>query len=142
MLFMWLFSLGACLANASLSPAPADATGHLVAQRPEAVAPDSDAAGDEDCHQDQLASSAQGGMQGHHGTSAKTNCQDFCGKATVSIPPLKSALDDVQAHALVATVFTTTALPVLPFTSLQPWVPRRDGERAPPILIAYLRLTL
>jgi hypothetical protein len=141
MLFMWLFSLGACLANACLSPTPAQAASHLGAQRSQAVAPDPDAAA-EDCHHDRLASSAQGDQQGHHGTNAKTNCQDFCGKATVSIPPLKSALEDVQAHALVATVFTTTALPVRPFSSVQHWVPRRDGVQAPPILIAYLRLAL
>jgi hypothetical protein len=143
MLFMWVFSLGACLANACLSVGPAHAASQDWAQPAEAEAVHLDAAADEGCHQHVLrALSADDGLPAHQEAAAKTNCQDFCGKATVSIPPLKSALDDVQAHALIATVFTTTALPVLPFTPTQPWVPRRDGVQAPPILLSFLRLAL
>jgi hypothetical protein len=82
-----------------------------------------------------------GDATAHHGGLAKTYCQDFCSKATVTIPPLKSALDDVQSHALVV-MATTVALPMPAFASVQLWVPRRDGVRAPPIPIAFLRLAL
>jgi hypothetical protein len=142
MLLMWVFSLGACLANACLSTGSAYAASHDVARATGAVAVHLDAAADEGCHHVQLALSADEGLPAHQDAAAKTNCQDFCGKATVSIPPLKSALDDLQAHALIARVFTTTALPVLPFTPAQPWVPRRDGVQAPPILFTFLRLAL
>jgi hypothetical protein len=77
----------------------------------------------------------------HHGSLAKTNCQDFCGKAAVTIPQLKSALDDAQSHAL-AVAATPAAVPVPAYAPVQLWVPRRDGVQAPPIPIAFLRLAL
>jgi len=69
------------------------------------------------------------------------NCQDFCDKATVSIPQQKSALDDVHGDALPPrTASAVLAVPDLPM--VQPWVPRRDGVWSPPIAITFLRLAL
>jgi hypothetical protein len=141
-LLLWLFGLGAGFANACLTSSPADTAsppGHHGAVAP---VPHHDSSVDEESHHDHLAMAGHDGLTDHHGTIAKTNCQDFCGKAAVSIPPLKATLDDAQAHALVATFFTTTALPVPAYEPLQLWVPRRDGVQAPPIPIAFLRLAL
>jgi hypothetical protein len=118
-LFLWLFGVATSVANACFTtvqavPVAASAASHQV---------DGDDAA------------------GHHGSLAKTNCQDFCGKASVTIPLLKSALDDVQSHALVATA-TTVTLPMPAFAPVQPWVPRMDGARSPPIPITFLRLAL
>jgi hypothetical protein len=141
-LFLWLFGLGSGIANACLTAGPADAASWPAFDSVGVMAPHPDAAAHEGAHHHHGTGSAHDGLTGHHGTIAKTNCQDFCGKASVSIAPLKSALDDVQAHALMATVFTTTALPVPEFAPVRLRVPRRDGVQAPPIPIAFLRLAL
>jgi hypothetical protein len=122
-LLLWLFGVGAGVANACL------ATGHPAAAHGHAR---SDAVG---------APLQEADAPTPVGNLAKANCQDFCDKATVSIPPLKSALDDTQSHPAIA----TTALTVLPMPAFAPrplWVPRRDGAQAPPIPIVFLRLAL
>ncbi len=141
-LLLWLFGLGASIANACLTTGPtgpvAAAASYLVTEAE--AHPDG-------AHDEQ--SQATGGVlpphsadaQVHQGSLAKTNCQDFCGKATVSIPALKSALDDVQSHAVIATT-GVTVLHMPAFAPVQLWVPRRDGVQAPPIPIAFLRLAL
>jgi hypothetical protein len=141
-LLLWLFGLGAGIAHACLTPELTDVAAVAVAAADVGLAAHHHAAADPASHHQHLAHSAQDGLAGHHGTIAKTNCQDFCSKATVSIPSLKSALDDVQAHALLTTVFTTTALPLPALAALPLWVPRRDGVKAPTIPIAFLRLAL
>lgn len=78
-----------------------------------------------------------------HGEPDNANCADFCDKAGASIPTLKPAVDDVQAHPVICLV-GATALPVPVLEPAQASVPRRDGVRAPPIPIpiAFLRLAL
>jgi hypothetical protein len=130
MLLLWLFGVGAAVANGCLASGPAGPAD------PAAEA----AAHAHHHHGAQPAHSADEALD-HHGGAAKTNCQDFCDKAHVSIPPLKSALDEVQVHALM---LTTVAI-VLPAPALAPvlaWVPRRDGVRLPPMPIAFGRLAL
>jgi hypothetical protein len=141
-LWLWLFGLGAGIAHACLTSVPTDAISPAIAQADDALAQHREATAHGGSHHEHPVSAAHDGLAGHHGTVAKTNCQDFCGKAMVSIPPLKSALDDGQAHALIAAVVTTTALPLQAVAPVQLWVPRRDGVQAPPILLAFLRLTL
>lgn len=118
---MWVFGIGAGVANACLSTVP---TEHHV------VHP---AVASEVTHHD--------GAEDPCGSPVNPNCQDFCGMASVSIPRLKPALDDVQAHALMPRV-AATASPVPVFEPVQLRLPRRDGVRAPPIPIALLRLAL
>jgi len=124
MLFLWLFGLGASVANACLiGPAGTAGPCHAVAS----MAPEHEGTAD--------------AQTDRHGTVATTNCQDFCGKATVSIPTQKPSFGDVALHA----AFTSAAGFVLPAparASVQPWMPRRDGVKAPPIPIAFLRLAL
>lgn len=120
-LFAWVFGMGAGVANACLSTVPTEHPGVHPAVASEVT------------HHD--------GAEDPHGSPANPNCQDFCDRASVSIPTLKPALDDVQAHALMPRV-AVTASPVPVFEPVQLLLPRRDGIRAPPIAIALLRLAL
>jgi hypothetical protein len=142
-LLMWLLSLGATVANGCLATAqsaPADATGSPLAD----AAPGHH--GSLPVHTAAIDATA---LPMHHGmapdgrgSQAKTNCQDFCAKATVSIPPLKSPLDDASSPAVLL-MAGLTVQPVLPaFGPATSWVPRRHGAQAPPIPIAFLRLAL
>lgn len=141
-LLLWLFGFGAGIANACISTGPnapaASTASHLGAT----IEGHSDIASHDHARADGGAlPSNSTDAPVHQGSLAKTNCKDFCGKAAVSIPPLKSALDDVQSHAVIATA-AVTVLPMPAFAPVQLWVPRRDGVQAPPILIAFLRLAL
>jgi hypothetical protein len=141
-LLLWLFGVVAGIANACLVPNLAQHGGHVAA-------PSSDGfvLHDGTEHPGIGHHHGSGPVQAHeigHGEpshAAKSNCADFCDKASVSIPQLKSASDDVQSHAppLPAAL---TVLPVSALLSIQQWVPRRDGVRAPLIHIAFLRLAL
>ena len=128
-LLLWLFGVGASVAHACLTPSL------LQFGQPSA------AASALAHHQISSPEQAHEGCHGHEGPKLKSNCADFCDKASVSIPPLKSALDDVQGHALQ---FPAVALahPAAAHVPVQLQVPRRDGAWAPPILIAFLRLAL
>lgn len=141
-LLLWLFGLGTSVANACLTtgqtePVAATAS-HLVA----ALEAHSDLASHDHAQAESGVLPSHGAdAPAHHGSFAKTNCQDFCGKVPASIPPLKSALDDVQSNAVIA----AAAVAVLPLPALAPvqlWLPRRDGVRDLPIPIAFLRLAL
>lgn len=138
-LLLWLFGIGAGVANACISTAPASSVAsHIVAVV--------DTHYDMVAHDHAQAASVGLPSQGtdapaHLGNLSKVTCQGFCDKATVSIPPLKSALDDIQSSAVIA-MTAVTVLPIPAFAPVQWWVPRRDGVRAPPILIAFLRLAL
>jgi len=138
-LLLWLFGIGAGVANACITTAPAaSAARHIVAVV--------DAHHDVVSHDHGQAASAglpsqSADAPAHLGNLSKANCQDFCDKAAVSIPPLKSALDDGQLHAVIAPT-AMTVVPMPAFAPVQLRVPRRDGVLAPPIPIAFLRLAL
>ena len=141
-LLMWLFSVGAGAANACITTGPV-APVVAVASHLVAVA---DAHHNVVSHDHVQADGASlpsqiDGLPTHLGKLSKANCQDFCDKATVSIPPLKSSLDDVQSHAVIA-MTAVTVLPMPAFAPVQLRVRRLDGVQAPPILIAFLRLAL
>lgn len=159
-LLLWVFALAAGIANACV-PNLAGVTGVTGAtgsgsalSRAANAGHVLDTAADEDeaaapapCHAVADAALADrndhgDGGAGHRGNFAKANCQDFCAKTSVSIPASTTALDDLQAHAIVATA-AAAAMPAPAFVPVQPRVPRRDGAQgAPPILIAFLRLAL
>lgn len=141
-LLLWLFGIAAGVANACITTERATPVA-AAASRLAAVA---DAHHDLTGHDHVGTSGAALPSQGsdapsHFGNLSKANCQDFCDKATVSIPPLKSALDDVQSHAVIA-MTAMTVVPMPAFAPVQLRVPRRDGVLAPPIPIAFLRLAL
>jgi len=126
-LLLWSFGVAAGVANACMAAAPAAAAG--LAAGPAA-------------HHHRLS-------QGHQHLGSieaparpgNPNCQDFCDKAGVSIPSPRLALDDIQGHALFP-VAVVSIVPAASFAPVRLWLPRQDGVRAPPIQIAFLRLTL
>ena len=140
-LLLWLFGIGAGFTNACVAANMAELSGQgsmhafaAHATNEEAVAAPGDA------HHASHGAQHHGGM-GHDEAPGKTNCQDFCDKSTISIPPLKLALDHSDAGALPPpTVAIFCAVPVSEL--VQWWVPRRDGDLAPPITITFLRLAL
>lgn len=132
LVLLWLFGIGASFANACLAATRAG----TVAATPAAVTA---AVGDTSAcpHHLQAPVAATGDAP----ATGKTNCQDFCEKSTISIPPLQLSIDHADAGA--------TAPPPAPMlfelpaaARVSPEVPRRDGGRAPPIPIAFLRLAL
>lgn len=126
-LLLWLFGVGTGVAHACLAPSLV-ATGEGSEAAP-AQAPAIDA-----CH-------GAGHLDAGERATGKTNCQDFCDKASVSIPPLKAALDDVLGAALLFPA-VAAVVPVPDIAPVQVGLPRRDGGWAPPIRIALLRLAL
>ena len=124
-LLVWVFAMGAGVANACLS---------MVVTEPVRLPT---------AHGSQAADSHHGGGEAPHGATDAANCVDFCDKASVSIPTQKPASDDVQAYPLICVV-AATALPAPVLEPANASVPRRDGVRAPPIpiSIAFLRLAL
>lgn len=141
-LLLWLFGVGAGFANACLASSQVQlgdfTAGHSLDEGVSNHEPTVPGIG---LHDGWSQAQPDEDPQGQPGHAAKSNCVDFCDKASVSIPSLKSAIDDVQGHApppLVAVTF----LPVPVFLLAQVWVPRRDGVRAPPIPIVFLRLAL
>ena len=120
-LLLWLFGIGMGMAHACLSTSP-----------PPAAEPAAH-------HASQQAQHTEG--SGCEQPTVKSACQDFCDKSTISIPPLKLALDHAGASALPPPAEASFFLAPAPEPAPR-WVPRRDGDRAPPIAIAFLRLAL
>jgi hypothetical protein len=141
-LVLWLFGVGTGVANACLAPNLVVPGGLLSGHVPVAgvVPHDAKVAAVAPCH-GSTGDHRVVGTAGPQDSSGRSNCQDFCVKATVSIPPLKFALDDVQGHALLfpmAPVFLAARVSAPD----RQWVPRRDGVRPLPIPIVFLRLAL
>lgn len=124
-LLVWVFAMGAGVANACLPKAATEHAGLPTAQGSEASA------------------SHHGEADAPHGATDAANCADICDKASVSIPMQKPTSDDMQAHPLICVV-AATALPAPVLEPTNSNVPRRDGVQAPPIpiSIAFLRLAL
>ena len=139
-LLLWVFGIGASFANACLTAKPAASSDAGSAHLATAGATDDHAATSSGVDHVSHDATHQAGAT-HDEGPGNANCQDFCDKSAISIPPLKSALDLAQAHALL--------LPVAPILYSVPacepvqWcLPRRDGGLAPPITISLLRLAL
>lgn len=138
-LFVWLFGLGlgvanACLAAAQFESEPSTLLPTAVAS---GIAPD---AMPEGCVHHAVPGVSQGGGESQ---SSKSNCESFCERASVSIPPQTSMLGDLQAHAhALAAVALGSVLPAPVNTPVLRWERRRDGVRPQPILITFLRLAL
>lgn len=140
MLFLWVFGMGASFANACLAAQPA-MSGGAGAVHPVTAHPADDhtsARGEVDraSHDAMLQAGAT-----HDEGLGNANCQDFCDRSAISIPPLKSALDLALAVALLPPVAATHyRVPVC--EPVQWWLPGRDGVWDLPITIAFLRLAL
>ncbi len=140
MLFLWVFGIGAGFANACLASKPANSGDVGAVHLAAAHATDDHAAVssevDPASHEEMLQAGAT-----HDEGPGNANCQDFCDKSAISIPPLKSALDLELAVALLPPLAAAHYL-VAACEPVQWWPPCRDGVGAPPITIALLRLAL
>lgn len=139
-LVLLVFGIGAGFANACLAAKPAVLTDAAAVDLvPVRAAVDHAVASSE---ADRAAHDATHQLGKAHGEGpGNANCQDFCDKSAISIPPLKSALDLAQADALLPPV-AAILYPVAAYEPVQWWLPRRDGRLGPPITITLLRLAL
>lgn len=141
-LMLWLFGVAAGVANACLGPGPGAFGGPPTAPATQVGAwhhhasPEAIAQG----HHAGLAG-AHGGGGGHEGPLFKSNCADFCDKASVSVPPVKTALDDLQGQALhfAAVAVVQAGAAGLPAPQGDPL---QQVHWARPIHIVFLRLAL
>jgi len=131
-LLMWLFGVATGVANAclvqvssDLGPAAIEHAGK--AERAQHLA-------------GAQASANQHAKDDDEAGAGKANCQDFCEKAAVSAPGLKSPFDSFDVGP--APVFASMAMPAPTAVSLLQPAARFDGRGAPPILIAFRRLAL
>lgn len=139
-LFLWVFGIGASFANACLDAVPAVSSGAVAGDLAAAYVTGAQTAAssevDHASHDAMLQVDAA-----HDEDPCNANCQDFCDKSAISIPPLKSALDLAQAQALLPPV-AAILYSVAACEPVQWWFPRRHGGLAPPIAITLLRLAL
>lgn len=140
-LFLWVFGVGSGFANACLTQTHEQTDGVVSGHLFTALAIDVHAA-------TEAGEANHVSSQGHHLAGAGhdespgySNCQDFCDKSGISIPPLKSALDLAQADALLPLV-AAILYPVADCELVQWRLARHDGGSAPPITITLLRLAL
>ncbi len=141
-LLLWLFGFGAGVANACMGSTRL-LPGRVPAAHADGVAVAHHAvmAGATGYRHDADPVIQPGGSRDPAGAAAMANCLDFCEKASLAIPPLKTALDDLQGHALHSSALAAAhPAPVLPLYRPQPH--RRDDVWAPSVAIAFLRLTL
>lgn len=140
-LALLLFGVGAGIAHACLVASTAEPgtaeSGHAVATYPSAH---ETAQAPADAHHASAAIVHQG-TPGDDPAPGKANCQDFCNKSTITIAPLKLALDHADAGALPPPAVTLSAA-VAATQPLPCGVLRRDGGAALPITIAFVRLAL
>jgi hypothetical protein len=139
-LFLWVFGIGASFANACLTAKPAVSSDAEAVRFTTTHATDDHAATSSEVDRASHDATPQVGAT-HDEGPGNANCQDFCDKSAISIPPLKSALDLAQADALLLPV-AAILYSVAACEPVQWWLPRRDGGLAPPITITLLRLAL
>jgi hypothetical protein len=141
-LLLWLLGVGTAIANTCLMPnLLASGVQSAVHADDADMSPHEHTASGHAPQQDSNRAQCCDDEHGHDGPAVHSNCADFCDKASISLPPLKSVLDDVQGHA----VGYPAILVIHPVPAPMPVprkVPRRDGAWAPPIPIAFLRLAL
>lgn len=138
-LFLWLIAVGTGVANACLS-LPGTVPGGITQEHEPAS------------HQVEVGFEAarehtaspvlhEHGSQDSPDSLAKANCQDFCDRASTTLPLSKSVQDDVQGQAAVPSAAMAT-LPEPAVVGTPVWMPRPSVAPPPPILIAFLRLAL
>lgn len=140
-LLLWLLGVGAGFANACLAPDLKQFSGHAVAQASDEGLPHNQVTSPGIHHHGSNQAHQDVDSQSRPDDAAKSKCVDFCDKVSVSIAPLKSALDDFQGHALPSPA-VVTFLPVPVFVPARLWVSRLDWVWATAIPIVFLRLAL
>jgi len=139
-LLLWLFGVSTGVANACWAGSLARLEGHLPpVVATQAVQGDDEAPAECELH---AMSHAQGkaGSGDPAGSGARI-CHTYCDMSALSFSPLKSSLDHSPGPALPASTYAFT-LPPPEVSPVHLRAPRRYGALAPPITIAFLRLTL
>jgi hypothetical protein len=139
-LFVWLFGLGLGVANACLAAQQLAGGGDTFHGKAEVQAADF-AAAQAGCEHHSIAAPDQS-RHDPDDSLPKSNCESFCERAGVTIPPQKSVLDNYQFHVLPPPMLAALIVPASVDMSADVGAPRRDGARPLPIPIAFLRLAL
>ena len=129
-LLVWLFGVVTGVANACWTESLVQPSGQAEAAQPEC-----------EFHAASHAAAQDGAAPDSHGRHAQAVCQAYCDGFSVSMSPLKPLVDTTLAPAMLAP-FYAVAVPVADVSPVHRLMQRRDGWRAPPITIAFLRLTL
>lgn len=137
---VWLFGIGLGVANACLA-AQQFAGGDEAFQAVANVQAADDAAAPADCEHHSVAVLDQS-WHDQQDSKPKSNCESFCERAGVTIPPQKSVLDNYQFHVLPPPMVAALIVPASVDVSADVGAPRRDGARPLSIPIAFLRLAL
>ncbi len=139
-LLVWLFGFGLGVANACLAAQQFAGGGDTFHGKAEVQAVDY-AAAPAGCEHHSVPVPDQS-RHVQHDSSPKSNCESFCERAGVTIPPQKSVLDNYQFHVLPPPMVEPLTVPASVDVSADLGTPRRDGARPLPIPIAFLRLAL
>lgn len=137
-LFVWLFGLGLGIANACVAAQQFAGGGDTVQGKGQAQATGSAAAAG--CEHHSSAVPDQASHDGHD-PSPKSNCENLCERAGVTVPPQKSVPDNYQFDALPPAVAALT-VPASVDVAADVRAPRQDGARPLSIPIVFLRLAL
>jgi hypothetical protein len=138
-LMVWLLGLGLGVANACLATQQFSRVGGALHKEAEAQVADI-AGAPAGCEHHSAAVPDQA-LHDQSDFSPKSNCESFCERAGVTVPPQKSVLDNYQSPVLPPpTAALTVPTPV--DVSADVGAPRRDGAMPLPIPIAFLRLAL
>ena len=141
-LLVWLFGLGLGVANACLTAQQFTGGGDTFQRKAEVQVPDFGAAPG-GCEYHSVAVPDQASQDQHDSSpKPKSNCESFCERAGVTIPPQKSVLDNYQFQVLLPPMVAALTVPASVDVSADVGAPRRDGARPLPIPIAFLRLAL
>lgn len=143
-LLLWLFGVGVGVANACAFAIGFDRNEHASGVVASHAGPSASAASGDAVHHGSHAETHDDGDLDHQGAPGQSNCKEFCDKASVSIPPQQSVLDDAHGHALPALTAMVMVRPALSPSPVALLLPDRDGGAAAPlpIEIVFLRLAL
>jgi hypothetical protein len=136
-LWVWLFGLGLGVAHACLA-AQQFAGGGDALQGNAAVQAADFAAAPTGCEHHSVTAPERELSD----SSPKSNCESFCERAGVTMPPQKSVLDNYPFDVLPPPMVAALVVPASVDVSADVGAPRRDGARPLPIPIAFLRLAL
>lgn len=139
-LLVWLFGIGLGVANACLA-AQQFAGGDEASQVKAYVQAADYAAAPAGCEHHAVPMPDQS-PHDQHDSSPKSNCESFCERAGVTIPPQKSVVDTYQFQFLPPPMVAALIVPAFVDVSADVGTPRRDGAGPLPIPIAFLRLAL
>lgn len=143
-LLLWLFGVGAGVANACLGPTSSHSGSHGIASVVSLAVLHDELAPANGPHDHAPSRGHQhAGHTGHDVPPGSSTCERHCDTAGISIPSPKSTFDDGHGNALFLLPASTAVGRDRAFALVPRLVLRRDDDAwAPPIQIAFMRLAL